>query len=248
MVILLSAIALCIDSYSLDRNRLFKYRVDAALSAKKAGRRQMSDGMKLGKGFGSPGSISEPEETNEKNVLNPMVYSEANNLIQGASSLDQTSPLTKPTNSAISDLPDADAVFKKYGIGKGQSDRFGNEVKQPTSTGSKRTLKPGETRAFGESVLERFSPSQLGKIDSILVTGSVGSLIVVVLLGIGISFGAVKVVFPNFAIDTNIDSIIENFLIPAFTPAVLLFFLSSITYGLFKYAQAQSVDTVYREE
>lgn len=149
MVILLSAIALCIDSYSLDRNRLFKYRVDAALSAKKAGRRQMSDGMKLGKGFGSPGSISEPE-TNEKNVLNPMVYSEANNLIQGASSLDQTSPLTKPTNSAISDLPDADAVFKKYGIGKGQSDRFGNEVKQPTSTGSKRTLKPGETRAFGE--------------------------------------------------------------------------------------------------
>jgi hypothetical protein len=62
------------------------------------------------------------------------------------------------------------------------------------------------------------------------------------------SFGAVKVVFPEFGVDSNIDGIIENVLTPAFTPSLLLFFLSSITYGLFKFAQVSSTDTVYREE
>jgi hypothetical protein len=158
MFIILSAISLCVDSYSLYGNRLFKCRGDVALLAKKAGRRQISDGMKLGKGFGSPGSSLDLGETEEKEVPNPMVYSEANSLNQGASSSDMLSSLTKPTNVAIGELPDADAVFKKYGIGKGQSDRFGNEVTPPKSAGSKRTLKPGETRAFGECKKRTITP------------------------------------------------------------------------------------------
>jgi hypothetical protein len=182
-----------------------------------------------------------------------MAYSEANNPNPNFQSAATTSLeiSSKPADALNGDIPDADAVFKKYGIGKGQSDRFGNEMKTGSNGGSKSTgrqLKPGESRPFGEAVLERFSPAQLAKIDSVLVTGAFVTLSIVVLIGTGMSFGAVKVVFPQYAFDPNVDNVIQNILTPAFTPSLLLFFLASITYGLFKFAQASSSDTIYREE
>ena len=67
-------------------------------------------------------------------------------------------------------------------------------------------------------------------------------------LGIGISYGAFKVVFPTIPIPQTIDDFIIQVLTPSFTPTVVIFFFFSINYGLFKYAQISSVRTVYRED
>ena len=67
------------------------------------------------------------------------------------------------------------------------------------------------------------------------------------LIGISISFGAFKLVYPEVAVAPALDNLIENILTPAFTPAICVFFLFSITYGLFKFAQISSEETVYKE-
>lgn len=43
------------------------------------------------------------------------------------------------------------------------------------------------------------------------------------------------------------DAIVTNLLTPAFTPALLIFLFFSVTFGLFKFAQISSDQTVYRE-
>ena len=62
-----------------------------------------------------------------------------------------------------------------------------------------------------------------------------------------LSAGAIEVVFKDITIPDAMDSFITNFLTPAFTPALGVFFFFSITFGLFKFAQISSDQTVYRE-
>lgn len=131
-------------------SRIFRHS-RIALSAKKIGRREESEGIKLGKGFGAP-SQSLPAETPSADIQNPLAYSRVDNPDPNInSSYDDPQQASRPVSpgglSAASASSDADAVFEKYGIGKGKTDRFGNEE---TAVAPKRQLKPGETRPFGE--------------------------------------------------------------------------------------------------
>lgn len=100
---------------------------------------------------------------------------------------------------------------------------------------------------FQSAVLARFPAATLAKIDSTLIFLAFGSLSLVILIGIGMSFNAFRVVFPNFSSNESIEYLITNVLTPSFTPTLLLFFLFSITYGLFKFAQVSSDSSVYKE-
>jgi hypothetical protein len=64
----------------------------------------------------------------------------------------------------------------------------------------------------------------------------------------GISLSALKVAFPQVAMPEQLDAAIANFFTPAFTPSLVVFFFFSITFGLFKFAQISSSQTVYRED
>lgn len=129
------------------------------------------------------------------------------------------------------------SVFKKYGI-----------VDKEKSVAKSKSEAKSESSAFGEKVLEKIPEKMQMKIDSILITCTFAALSFVVLSGIGISFGAFKIVFPTVVVSDNVDTIIKNVLTPAFTPSIGVFFLFSITLGLFKYAQISNSKTVYRED
>ena len=142
---------------------------------------------------------------------------------------------------------DADAIFKKYGIKDGE----GNKTKSATK--KKKTVKKNkkgevEENPFGQSVLAGITPEAQMKIDNTLVTCVGLALGFVVLSGISISLGAYTVVFPETKIPAQLDFVITNFLSPAFTPALGVFFFFSTTFGLFKFAQISSDQTVYKEQ
>ena len=141
---------------------------------------------------------------------------------------------------------DADTIFKKYGIKDGESQSVKTAKK-------KKSLKKGkkdvvEENPFGQSVLAGISADAQLKIDNTLVTCTALSLGFVVLSGISISLGAYTVVFPEVKIPESLDFVVTRFLSPAFTPALFVFFFFSITFGLFKFAQISSDQTVYKEE
>lgn len=132
---------------------------------------------------------------------------------------------------------DQDAIFSKYGI----SDRSATKKAKP-----EKKVAPGD-RPFGEAVLEKIPPRTQMQIDNILVTMTFSALAFTLLCGVAISATATRVVFPQFAISSEIDQIITNFLTPAFTPSLIFLLLCSSTFGLFKFAQISSSQTVYKE-
>jgi hypothetical protein len=136
----------------------------------------------------------------------------------------------------------ADDIFKKYGINTNPKAN-GAKIKDNKKVGSGKDGEP----VFGENVMANIPMATQAQIDNVLVTGTFLALSFVVLSGIGISLGAFKVVFPQVEISPEIDSLIVNILSPSFTPALFIFFAFSITFGLFKYAQVSSSQTVYRE-
>ena len=141
---------------------------------------------------------------------------------------------------------DADAIFKKYGIKDGDSNKTKSAAKKKPKNKNKKG-EPEET-PFGQSVLAGIPADTQMKIDNTLVTCVSLSLGFVVLSGISISLGAYTVVFPDVHIPEWLDGLITNFLSPAFTPALGIFFFFSTTFGLFKFAQISSDQTVYKEE
>eukprot|EP01040_Poterioochromonas_malhamensis_P001340 gene1340-1420_t len=102
--------------------------------------------------------------------------------------------------------------------------------------------------AFGERVLERFPPAQLKMIDNMLVGATFTSLSVVIAIGVGLSLSSLKIPNSDFQIDPVWIDFINNSLYPAFTPAIGVLFLCSITFGIFKFAQVSSNKTLYTEE
>ena len=76
---------------------------------------------------------------------------------------------------------DADAIFRKYGIGQGG---FSSEQSKPKKV-TKATDGKNSQPAFGESVLEKVPMSLQKKIDRILITGTFLALTFCVLCGIG---------------------------------------------------------------
>jgi hypothetical protein len=128
------------------------------------------------------------------------------------------------------------SLMKKYGMNP-DSAKKKKKAKQRTGPTS-----------FGETVLEKIPEKTQAQLDSFLITATFSSLALVILCGIGISYGAFKVIFPQTKIPEALDIFITNVLDPAFTPAVGIFFIFSITFGLFKFAQISSDKTVYREE
>ena len=142
---------------------------------------------------------------------------------------------------------DADAIFKKYGIKDGESNKTKTATKKKKSNKKNKKGEPEET-PFGQSVLAGIPAETQMKIDNTLVAAVSFSLGFVVLSGISISLGAYTVVFPDTKIPEWLDGLITNFLSPAFTPALGIFFFFSTTFGLFKFAQISSDQTVYKEE
>jgi hypothetical protein len=138
---------------------------------------------------------------------------------------------------------DADAIFKKYKISDGES--------LPTYSKKKTTKKStavyDENAPFGRDTISSIPFATQQKIDNVLVTSVFIALTFVIICGIAISFGAFKVVYPDIQISNEMDEIITGFLTPAFTPALGIFFLCSITFGLFKFAQISNTQTVYKE-
>jgi hypothetical protein len=131
-----------------------------------------------------------------------------------------------------------DELFKKYGISDGENvPRSKKAVKKERS----------DDAPFGEEVLAGIPFSLQQKIDNILVTSTLLALSFVIISGVGMSAGALKVVFPDIQVPEAVDGLITNFLTPAFTPGIGIFFFFSITFGLFKFAQISSSQTVYRE-
>lgn len=153
----------------------------------------------------------------------------------GASSTSLT-----PEAAARDKDKDVDAIFAKYGI----KDEAAGRVKAMSE--AKKRAESGDA-PFGESIIAKLDGKTQALFDNILVTCVSISLSFVVLCGIGISAGSLHVVFPDINIPEALDSAIVNFLTPAFTPGLGIFFFFSITFGLFKFAQISSSQTVYRE-
>ena len=136
-----------------------------------------------------------------------------------------------------------DDIFKKYGVEE-------NTAKKATPK-QKRAIEAGrEPRAegpFGASSMAKLDDKAQANIDKILITLTFSSLAFCVLCGLAISSSAIEVVFPSYKMDENLDYILKDVLTPAFTPSIGIFFLFSITFGLFKFAQISSQATVYKE-
>ena len=143
---------------------------------------------------------------------------------------------------------DADAIFKKYGIKDGETNKSSSATKKKKASKKKGKKGEPEENPFGQSVLANIPAETQLKIDSTLVTCVSASLGFVILSGISISLGAYTVVFPETKIPEWLDGLVTNFLSPAFTPALFIFFFFSTTFGLFKFAQISSDQTVYKEE
>ena len=139
-------------------------------------------------------------------------------------------------NPKIEKETSPEAIFSKYGISDGAK----------SQKAAKKKVAP-EDRAFGESVLEKIPAKTQMQIDNILVVITFSALLFVLLSGIGISISATKLVYPSLEINEQLDQIITNFLSPAFTPALGFLLLCSSTFGLFKFAQISSSQTVYKE-
>jgi hypothetical protein len=146
----------------------------------------------------------------------------------------------KKTSGASND--DIDAILQKYGVKDDKAAKARAKAKADSERGAK-----GKDAPFGEGIIAKLDTATQQKFDNILITGVSISLGFVILCGIGISAGAIEVVFKDITIPDAMDSFITNFLTPAFTPALGVFFFFSITVGLFKFAQISSDQTVYRE-
>ena len=154
----------------------------------------------------------------------------------------RTAVASAASPSAPATEADIDRIFKKYGI----NDDGAKGRAQAKVEAEKRAAR-GEEAPFGESVIAKLDAKTQLKFDKILITGVSLSLGFVILCGIGISAGALHVVFPDITIPKTFDDAITNVLTPAFTPALGVFFFFSISFGLFKFAQISSSQTVYRE-
>jgi hypothetical protein len=150
---------------------------------------------------------------------------------------------TASSTAANDEATDADAIFKKYRISDGESNAAASKKAKKSTTFENRP----EDAPFGESVLEKIPPALQSKIDNILITATFSSLMFVLACGVGISLGSLKVVFPDISIPEGVDALLTNFLTPAFTPAFAIFLFFSVTFGLFKFAQVSSSQTVYKE-
>lgn len=188
--------------------------------------------------------ISVPRDA-DGNVIS---VEDQNSSTMSMKSAESKASVSATTTSNASD-DDVDALFKKYGIKDNTTDK--KKVISRTKDGKLVTkLAPKEydpSRPFGEAVLAGISPQLQLKIDSILVTGTFFALLFVVLCGVGMSAGALQIVFPTIEVSSDIDAVIKNVLTPLFTPSLGIFFFFSITFGLFKFAQISSSQTVYRE-
>ena len=135
-------------------------RLSSIYLAKKVSKLETSEGIKLGKGFGSPVNqpIRNTVNEDDKFVPNPMSYSRANNPnpnfkednIESNNQNNDSSSVKSKANGYLvkepNEFEDADAVFKKYGIknGNSNSDTYNPASKIKGSIGS------GESRPFGE--------------------------------------------------------------------------------------------------
>ena len=139
---------------------------------------------------------------------------------------------------------DLDTIFKKYGIEENQAKEAYLGQKAAISPQSE----PQPEGPFGAAVMAKLGDKAQSNIDSILITLTFASLSFCVLCGLAISSSAIEVVFPDYKMDDNLNHILKDVLTPAFTPSIGIFFLFSITFGLFKFAQISSQATVYKED
>lgn len=153
---------------------------------------------------------------------------------------EETTAATKKSGASNDDI---DAILQKYGVKDDKAAKARAKAKADSERGGAK----GKDAPFGEGIIAKLDTATQQKFDSILITGVSISLGFVILCGIGISAGAIEVVFKDITIPDAMDSFITNFLTPAFTPALGVFFFFSITFGLFKFAQISSDQTVYRE-
>ena len=216
-----------VSAFTNVQKRRFSFGKPAELWAKK----KSTEGSK---GFKPKVEVVDPEEvliqdTQEQTVANVEKKSAAQ--------------MKREALEAKEDYADADAIFRKYRISNGEN--------LPSIKSSKKKALPGavedETAPFGREVMANMSFEQQAKLDKLLVSAVFVALSFVILCGIAISFGAFRVVYPDIQISAELDSFITNFLDPAFTPALGVFFLFSITFGLFKFAQISNSQSVYKE-
>lgn len=188
-------------------------------------------GKKGGKGFGS----SNAKTTETAAVIDVSVANNPKNEKSNGSPMIQTDEVDKE------ELTDAEAVFRKYGINTDSKEARAKAAKQvQEKVGSSEPV-------FGEKVMANISMKDQAKADQILVTGTFLTLSYVVISGIGMSVTALKVVFPTVEIPSLIETLVTDVLTPSFTPALGVFFFFSITFGLFKFAQVSSSQTLYTE-
>jgi hypothetical protein len=140
---------------------------------------------------------------------------------------------------------DADAVFKKYGISSGGESAQSGTSKKQKGTAVKKEY--NENAPFGQSTMAGIPYQTQTKIENALLVAVFGMLTFLISCGIAISLKAFQIVSPSVQISSEVDSVIVNFLSPAFTPALGVFLLCSTTYGLFKFAQLSNSQTVYKE-
>lgn len=221
---------------------IHKYKLNTSLYAKKEQIQSKGFGTKK-KQIKKENNTDEVKEKDVKNVNEDSLQSSAQPI------LGSSKAILKEAQSNNGET-DAEAIFKKYGIKDGESNKSKTATKIKKNMKNKKKNAKGETEEspFGQSVLANLAPEVQLKIDNTLVTCTFLSLLFVVLSGISISLGAYTIVFPETKIPPELDNIIKNFLSPAFTPALFVFFFFSITFGLFKFAQISSDQTVYKEE
>ena len=167
-------------------------------------------------------------------------------LSSGQSTIAPVTTNTATSTSGNGKSKSQQEVFQKYNIKATTKEEF----LAPSDSSGKKIKKKSIDDAdyvFGESVLQRIPPKLLARIDTSLVTLTFLSLVVVVITGVAISFGAYKVVFPDVQIPADFDNAITNVIAPAFSPALAVFFFFSITFGIFKFAQVSSSQTMYQE-
>jgi hypothetical protein len=185
---------------------------------------------KAAKGFGT-----QTKEVKPKKDRSEIIASDGTNAMDvSAVNVKSSKASTKQDASAMTE----DDVFKKYGI---SDDLPKASSKKPTAA-----VAP-EDSPFGAAVLANIPMKTQLQIDNFLITATFSSLAFCVLCGVGISTSAIKVAIPSFSVPQWVDSLVLNVLDPAFTPSFLIFFFFSITFGVFKFAQVSSSQTVYRE-
>jgi hypothetical protein len=190
---------------------------------------------KKAKGFGkSPSPPSNPA-AEDLNSTNDRLAKDATTAAIASETLAASSARGDQDRSKMTE----DDVFKKYGISN-----EGPKVppkKQSVSAGAP------EDSPFGAAVLANIPMKTQLQIDNFLITATFASLAFCVLCGVGISTSAIKVAIPGFSLPEWADSVVVSVLDPAFTPSFFIFFFFSITFGVFKFAQVSSSQTVYRE-